>query len=93
MVIKAAIAGYPQNLASFLAGKQIDAVFSSAFETEVGRKTALALAQIFNSKGRAIGFGITSRPSHLKTLIVGNLPQNKALLGYKKGGWGANSVI
>jgi o-succinylbenzoate synthase len=81
MVIKAAIAGYPQNLASFLTGKQIDAVFSSAFETEVGRRAALALAQAFNSKGRAVGFGITSRPSHLKTLIVGDLPP---ILG----GWG-----
>jgi o-succinylbenzoate synthase len=58
MVIKAAIAGYPQNLASFLTGKQIDAVFSSAFETKVGRRTALALAQAFNTKGRAVGFGV-----------------------------------
>jgi o-succinylbenzoate synthase len=81
MVIKAAIAGHPQNLASFLTGKQIDAVFSSAFETEVGRRAALVLAQAFNSKGRAVGFGITSRPSHLKTLIVGDLPPSL-------GGWG-----
>jgi o-succinylbenzoate synthase len=61
MVIKAAIAGYPQRLAVFLEGKQIDAVFSSAFETDVGRKVALALAQAFNAKGRAVGFGSTSR--------------------------------
>jgi o-succinylbenzoate synthase len=58
MVIKAAIAGYPQRLAAFLSGRQIDAVFSSAFETDVGRNAALALAQAFNSKGRAVGFGI-----------------------------------
>jgi o-succinylbenzoate synthase len=65
MVIKAAIAGYPQRLAAFLTGRQIDAVFSSAFETEVGRKTALALAQAFNSKGRAVGFGIQPPPINL----------------------------
>jgi o-succinylbenzoate synthase len=67
MVIKAAIAGYPQNLASFLTGKQIDAVFSSAFETDVGRKAALSLAQTFNSKGRAVGFGI--EPSYIYSSI------------------------
>jgi o-succinylbenzoate synthase len=57
MVVKAAIAGYPQHLALFLEENQIDAVFSSVFETEVGRRSALALAQTFNSSHRAIGFG------------------------------------
>jgi o-succinylbenzoate synthase len=61
-VIKAAIAGYPQRLAAFLTGRQIDAVFSSVFETQVGRNAALSLAQAFNSKGRAVGFSI--KPTH-----------------------------
>jgi o-succinylbenzoate synthase len=66
MVVKAAIAGYPQHLAQFLATNQIDAVFSSVFETEVGRRSALALAQAFNSKHRAIGFGVNpSTPTPL----------------------------
>jgi o-succinylbenzoate synthase len=58
MVVKAAIAGYPQALRGFLAAHPVDAVFSSVFETEVGRAAALALAQGFNTKERAIGFGV-----------------------------------
>jgi o-succinylbenzoate synthase len=58
MVIKAAIAGYPQALREFLATHPVDVVFSSVFETEVGRATALALAREFNHKDRAIGFGV-----------------------------------
>jgi o-succinylbenzoate synthase len=58
MVVKAAIAGYPQALRKFLATHPVDAVFSSVFETEVGRAAALALAQEFNCKERAIGFGV-----------------------------------
>jgi o-succinylbenzoate synthase len=67
MVVKAAIAGYPQNLAQFLATNQIDAVFSSVFETEVGRRSALALAQAFNSKHRAVGFSSVSVSSLIDT--------------------------
>jgi o-succinylbenzoate synthase len=58
MVVKAAIAGYPQALREFLATHPVDVVFSSVFETEVGRAAALALAQEFNCKERAIGFGV-----------------------------------
>jgi o-succinylbenzoate synthase len=67
MVVKAAIAGYPQRLASFLAANQIDAVFSSVFETEVGRRAALSLAQAFNTKHRAVGFGV--KPPAITPLI------------------------
>jgi o-succinylbenzoate synthase len=67
MVIKAAIAGYPQRLALFLEGKQIDAVFSSAFETDMGRNAALALAQAFNAKHRAVGFGM--EPPYINSSI------------------------
>lgn len=58
MVVKAAIAGYPQALRGFLETHPVDAVFSSVFETEVGHAAALALAQRFSSKDRAIGFGV-----------------------------------
>jgi o-succinylbenzoate synthase len=61
MVIKAAIAGYPQALRGFLKARSVDAVFSSVFETEVGRASALGLAQGFNSRNRAIGFGVEDR--------------------------------
>jgi o-succinylbenzoate synthase len=61
MVVKAAIAGYPQALRDFLNTHTVDVVFSSVFETEVGRRAALALAQVFNASDRAIGFGVKSR--------------------------------
>jgi o-succinylbenzoate synthase len=61
MVVKAAIAGYPQALRDFLNTHTVDVVFSSVFETEVGRRAALALAQAFNASDRAIGFGVKSR--------------------------------
>jgi o-succinylbenzoate synthase len=59
MVVKPAIAGYPQALRQFLKTHAVDAVFSTAFETEVGRAAALAIAQKFSAKNRALGFGIT----------------------------------
>jgi o-succinylbenzoate synthase len=61
IVVKAVIAGYPQALRGFLETHPVDAVFSSVFETEVGRDAALALAQRFNHKDRAIGFGIADQ--------------------------------
>ena len=57
MVIKPAIAGYPQALREFLQDHPIDAVFSSVFETEVGRNAALKLAQDCGIH-RAVGFGV-----------------------------------
>ncbi|MDY7020869.1 MAG: o-succinylbenzoate synthase [Cyanobacteriota bacterium] len=61
-VIKPAIVGSPQKLRRFCRENQIDAVFSSVFETSVGRQAALRLAaelspQLFDPK-RAVGFGI-----------------------------------
>ncbi len=58
MVVKVAIAGYPQALRDFLSTHKVKVVFSSAFETEVGRAAALALVQAFNASDRAIGFGV-----------------------------------
>jgi o-succinylbenzoate synthase len=57
MVVKPAIAGYPQDLRAFLQSHSVDAVFSSVFETEVGRKAALKLAQDCENR-RAVGFGV-----------------------------------
>jgi o-succinylbenzoate synthase len=57
VVIKPAIAGYPQALGVFLQSHSVDAVFSSVFETEVGRNAALKLAQDCGNR-RAVGFGV-----------------------------------
>jgi o-succinylbenzoate synthase len=57
MAVKPAIAGYPQALRAFLQSHSVDAVFSSVFETEVGRNAALKLAQDCGNR-RAVGFGV-----------------------------------
>ncbi|MEA5582211.1 o-succinylbenzoate synthase [Nodularia harveyana UHCC-0300] len=57
-VIKPGIAGSPTRLRQFCQENQIDAVFSSVFETEIGRQAALQLAAELSSQNRAIGFGI-----------------------------------
>jgi o-succinylbenzoate synthase len=58
MVVKPAIIGYPQALRQFLKTHAVDAVFSTAFETVIGRTAALAMAQEFSAKNRAVGFSI-----------------------------------
>lgn len=55
-VIKPAISGYPKKLRRFCQAHALDTVFSSVFETEVGRSACLQLAQALSS--RAVGFGI-----------------------------------
>lgn len=57
-VIKPAIAGSPFKLRNFCKSHQIDTVFSSVFETEIGRKAALKLASELQTKPRAVGFGV-----------------------------------
>ena len=57
-VIKAAIAGSPSRLRQFCREHEIDAVFSSVFETTIGRKAALKLAGELSHYDRAMGFGI-----------------------------------
>ncbi|MBE9191364.1 o-succinylbenzoate synthase [Gloeocapsopsis crepidinum LEGE 06123] len=57
-IIKPAIAGFPSRLRQFCHKYQIDAVFSSVFETEIGRLAALRLATELSSPHRAIGFGV-----------------------------------
>lgn len=56
--IKPAICGFPSHLRHFCRQYSIDAVFSSVFETEIGRKAALKLARELNFSDRALGFGV-----------------------------------
>ncbi|MBK4729915.1 o-succinylbenzoate synthase [Oxynema sp. CENA135] len=59
-VIKPCIAGSPSELRQFCQTQEIDAVFSSVFETQVGRQAALKIAaELQNPGGRAVGFGVT----------------------------------
>ncbi|MGL5133718.1 MAG: o-succinylbenzoate synthase [Planktothrix sp.] len=56
-VIKPAIFGSPKKLKNFCQNNQIDPVFSSVFETEIGQNSALKIASelLYN---RAVGFGV-----------------------------------
>ena len=56
-VIKCAIAGFPSRLLSFAKEHDLDLVFSSVFETSIGRQTALQLADKLGS-ARSLGFGV-----------------------------------
>ncbi len=56
-VIKPAICGSPSQLRKFCQTHSIDAVFSSVFETEIGRQAALNLATELSLNSRALGFG------------------------------------
>jgi len=57
-VIKAAIAGSPQRLRQFCRTTNVDVVFSSVFETNIGKKAALNLARELSNPNRAVGFGV-----------------------------------
>lgn len=57
-VIKPAIFGSPKILKNFCHNYQIDPVFSSVFETNIGQKSALKLASELLLSDRAVGFGI-----------------------------------
>ena len=57
-VIKAAIWGSPRRLRQFCQEHPIDTVFSSVFETAIGRKAALNLAVELSHPSRAVGFGV-----------------------------------
>ena len=56
-VIKPAICGSPSQLRKFCQTHNIDAVFSSVFETKIGRQAALNLARELSQNNRALGFG------------------------------------
>ncbi|HAA31219.1 MAG TPA: o-succinylbenzoate synthase, partial [Cyanobacteria bacterium UBA8553] len=57
-VIKVAIAGSPKRLRQFCQKHDIDTVFSSVFETSIGRQAALQLAAELSNPNRAVGFGV-----------------------------------
>ena len=57
-VIKVAIAGSPRRLRQFCRSHKIDAVFSSVFETSIGRGAALKLAAELTNSRRSVGFGV-----------------------------------
>jgi O-succinylbenzoate synthase len=56
-VVKPALCGPTGALRRALADFEVEAVFSSAFETAVGLRSALHLAFGANQDGRAVGFG------------------------------------
>ena len=57
-VIKAGIIGSPSRLREFCLTHKIDTVFSSVFETSIGREAALSLAAELSPQKRAVGFGV-----------------------------------
>lgn len=57
-IVKAAIAGFPSRLRRFCQQRSLDLVFSSVFETEIGRQAALQLALELGNIHRAVGFGV-----------------------------------
>ncbi|MBD2592820.1 o-succinylbenzoate synthase [Nostoc spongiaeforme FACHB-130] len=57
-VLKPGILGSPSKLRQFCQQHEIDAVFSSVFETFIGRQAALNLAAELSRKNRAVGFGV-----------------------------------
>jgi o-succinylbenzoate synthase len=57
-VIKVAICGSPKRLRQFCQTQEIDAVFSSVFESAIARKSALQLATELSHTHRAVGFGV-----------------------------------
>ncbi|MEG4317570.1 MULTISPECIES: o-succinylbenzoate synthase [unclassified Microcoleus] len=59
-VIKPAIGGSPSQLRKFCQTHNIDAVFSSVFETKIGRQAALNLATELYPNNKALGFGTDS---------------------------------
>ena len=57
-VIKPCIVGSPFLLREFCQENNLDVVFSSVFETTIGRQAALKLATEISPNNRALGFGI-----------------------------------
>ena len=62
-VVKPAILGFPSRLCQFCRQNRLDLVFSSVFETEIGRQAVLRLARELTDKkyiiqNRPLGFGV-----------------------------------
>jgi o-succinylbenzoate synthase len=59
LVVKPVLAGDPASLLALLEKSQADVVFSSAFETSLGRQEALRIAFAYTGPApRALGFGV-----------------------------------
>jgi len=56
-VVKASIMGYPSRLIKYCQQHSLDVVFSSVFETEIGRNAVLKIARQLNHP-RSVGFGV-----------------------------------
>ncbi|MBE9036396.1 o-succinylbenzoate synthase [aff. Roholtiella sp. LEGE 12411] len=68
-VIKPGIVGSPSRLRQFCQQHQIDAVFSSVFETAIARLAALQLAAELSQQNRAVGFGVNHFFEHEQTWL------------------------
>ncbi|MEG5137180.1 MULTISPECIES: o-succinylbenzoate synthase [unclassified Microcoleus] len=77
-VIKPAIGGSPSQLRKFCQTHNIDAVFSSVFETKIGRQAALNLATELSLNNRALGFGTDSWFDDNQDTWLKHLWQNKS---------------
>jgi O-succinylbenzoate synthase len=71
-VIKPGIIGSPSRLRQYCQQHNLDLVFSSVFETAIGRQAALQLATELSQHQRAVGFGIDI----FSTPTWANFPQN-----------------
>lgn len=58
-VVKPAIAGSPNHLRQFCQQHSLDVVFSSVFETAIGRRAGLRLAAELSRPERAVGYGVS----------------------------------
>ncbi|MDY6899048.1 MAG: o-succinylbenzoate synthase, partial [Cyanobacteriota bacterium] len=72
-VIKAGIIGSPSRLRQFCLSHKIDTVFSSVFETSIGREAALSLANELSQQERAVGFGIKHYFAEDEQICLNNL--------------------
>lgn len=72
-VIKAGIIGSPSRLRQFCLTHQIDTVFSSVFETSIGREAALSLAAELSHQKRAVGFGVNHYFAEGEQIFLDNL--------------------
>jgi O-succinylbenzoate synthase len=57
-IVKPSLFGNPAGVLDRLAGAEAPVVFSSAFETAVGARTALEAAFAWRGEARALGFGV-----------------------------------
>jgi len=79
-VIKPSLMGSPSQLREFCYNNPIDAVFSSVFETNIGRQAALKLAADIaphTTRDRAWGFGVNHWFNDNEIMLLENLWKTK----------------